>query len=233
MDPAPVSTRARPLLVALAVLGGAVLVVVGLLLGTALGGSASAALPAEDSVDAGFARDMQVHHGQAVQMAVLLRERSDDEVLRQIALDIELTQQNQQGQMLGWLQSWGLPQASTQPVMGWMSGPFSDDMAGMDMDEDSGDGADTESENPMVAMGLATPEQVAALEAADGVEAERIFLTLMIAHHRGGVQMASVAQEQAVQPQVRRLATSMVNAQTSEITVLQDLLDARGGPITV
>ncbi len=229
MAPAPVSTRARPLLVALAVLGGALLVVVGLLLGAALVGSASTALPAEDSVDAGFARDMQVHHGQAVQMAVLLRDRSDDEELRQMALDIELTQQNQQGQMLGWLQSWGLPQASTQPVMGWLSGPFSDDMADMTMGEDTDAGAD----DPMVAMGLATPEQVAALEAADGVEAERVFLTLMVAHHRGGVQMASVAQEEAVQPQVRRLATSMVNAQTLEIAVLQELLDARGGPIAV
>lgn len=234
---------ARPLATALAVVGAALLVVLGLLLGSALSGPAAAAAPAEDSVDAGFARDMQVHHGQAVAMSVLVRDRTDDFRVRGLALDILLTQQNQQGRMAGWLQTWGLPQTSTQPVMGWMSGPFSDEMTGMaGMDMATGSPAGTEATtgtagtggtggNPMVAMGLATAEQVAALEAAQGVEAERIYLQLMIPHHQGGVQMAAVAQEQASEPQVRMLAESMVTAQTFEITVLQDLLDARGGPV--
>ncbi|WP_380169133.1 DUF305 domain-containing protein [Jannaschia sp. R86511] len=226
---------ARPFLTALAVVAAALLVVAGLLLGSALAAPAGAATPTEDSVDAGFARDMQVHHGQAVEMSVMVRERSDDPTLRQIALDILLTQQNQQGQMAGWLQLWGLPQTSTQPIMGWMSGPFADSMTGMpgmEMAEDeAAGGADEPAGNPMEAMGLATQEQMTALRDADGVEAERIYLQLMIPHHVGGVQMAEVAQQQADQPQVRRLATSMVNAQSFEITVLQDLLDACGGPV--
>lgn len=225
---------ARPFLTALAVVGGALLVVVGLLLGSSLASSAGAAVPAEDSVDAGFARDMQVHHGQAVEMSVMVRDRSEDPELRQIALDILLTQQNQQGQMAGWLQLWGLPQTSTQPIMGWMSGPFADGMSGMEgMDGMTGedDAADGATGNPMEAMGLATAEQMTALRDADGVEAERIYLQLMIPHHVGGVQMAEVAVDQAATPQVTRLAQSMVTAQTFEITVLQDLLDARGGPV--
>ncbi len=223
---------ARPFLTALAVVGGALLVVAGLLLGSALAGPASAAVPAEDSVDAGFARDMQVHHGQAVEMSVMVRDRSEDPELRQVALDILLTQQNQQGQMAGWLQLWGLPQTSTQPIMGWMSGPFSDGMSGMEgMTGTDEDGTDEATGNPMEAMGLATDEQMTALRDADGVEAERIYLQLMIPHHVGGVQMAEVALDQAATPQVTRLAQSMVTAQTFEITVLQDLLDARGGPV--
>ncbi len=186
---------ARPLLLALAVLGGALLVVVGLLLGSALTGSSASTFPDEASVDAGFARDMQVHHGQAVEMSVLVRERSDDPEVRGIALDILLTQQNQQGQMAGWLQTWGLPQSSVLPTMGWMStfadhdgmtGDMTGDMTGTDA-EGTGDG---EPQNPMVAMGMATDEEMAALEAADGVEAERLFLQLMIDHHHGGVDMA-------------------------------------------
>lgn len=225
---------ARPFLTALAVVAGALLLVAGLLLGTALTAPAGAAAPVEDSVDAGFARDMQVHHGQAVEMSVMVRDRSDDPQLRQIALDILLTQQNQQGQMAGWLQLWGLPQSSTQPIMGWMSGPFSEmtGMPGMARGS-TGTGPDDEQPtgNPMVAMGLATDDQLQALRDADGVEAERIWLQLMIPHHRGGVQMAEVAQDQASESQVRRLAGSMVTAQTFEMTVLQDLLDARGGPV--
>ena len=73
---------------------------------------------------------------------------------------------------------------------------------------------------------------MAALTAADGVEAERLYLQLMIDHHLGGVEMASVAAEEAAQPQVRRLAEAMVAGQTSELDRLQELLDARGGATT-
>jgi uncharacterized protein (DUF305 family) len=229
-----VATRpaARPLLLALAILGGAALVVVGLLLGAALGRSSAAVVPDEQSVDAGFARDMQVHHGQAVEMSVLVRDRSDDPDIRGLALDIMLTQQNQQGQMAGWLQTWGLRQSSTLPVMGWMSTFAEGGMAGMDMDDEPGSEASGVPESPMVAMGLATEDEMAALGAAEGVTAERLYLQLMIDHHRGGVEMASVAVEEASQPQVRRLAEAMVAGQTSEIDRLSELLDARGGPLT-
>ena len=205
-------------------IGAAVLVVVGLLGGAALTRSpAPAPFPDEASVDAGFARDMQVHHAQAVEMSVMVRDRSDDPDVRGLALDILLTQQNQQGQMAGWLQTWGLGQSSTQPIMGWMP-PSDDGMDGMDgMDEQGG-------ENPMVAMGLATSGEMAALAAADGVQAERIYLQLMRDHHLGGVEMA-VAAEQATQPQVRRLASAMVAGQTAELAPLTELLDARGGPV--
>lgn len=238
MSESPTTTSGSPYRTALLVVGGAVLVVVGLLLGAALTASASASVPTEDSVDAGFARDMQVHHGQAVEMSVLLRDRSNDPAVRQVALDIELTQQNQQGQMFGWLELWGLPQSSTQPIMGWMSdAPFDSsnpDMTGMPgMDAEAGTDVDagTTDGNPMSATGLASDEQLAALAAADAVEAERRYLELMISHHRGGAQMAEVAAARAEQPQVRRLAETMVVAQTAEITVLQDLLDERGGAL--
>ena len=211
-------------------IGAAVLVVVGLLGGAALTRSpAPAQFPDETSVDAGFARDMQVHHAQAVEMSVLVRDRSDDAAVRGLALDILLTQQNQQGQMAGWLQTWGLGQSSTQPIMGWMP-PSDDGMDGMD-GLDGMDGMDEQgSENPMVAMGLATSGEMTALAAADGVQAERVYLQLMRDHHLGGVEMAAAA-EQATQPQVRRLASAMVAGQTAELAPLTELLDARGGPV--
>ena len=53
----------------------------------------------------------------------------------------------------------------------------------------------------------------------------------MVDHHQGGVEMASLAAEEASQPQVRRLAEGMVAGQTAEITRLTELLDARGGPL--
>ncbi|MFS0700298.1 DUF305 domain-containing protein [Cellulomonas sp. 179-A 4D5 NHS] len=176
------------------------------------------ALPGDASLEAGFARDMQAHHGQAVEMALLIRDRSTDPAIQQLALDIVLTQQQQQGQMYGWLSSWGLQQSSSRAPMAWMS---QDNGAGHTMTEGAGQPA---------MPGMATDEQIARLTAADDVEAERVFLELMLRHHQGGVQMAEAAVDQTRRAEVQRLAEAIITSQTAEITVLQDLLEARGGP---
>ena len=191
-------------------------------------GARGAAGPGMDSAEAGFARDMITHHAQAVDMATLIRERSDDEELRQIALDIALTQQGQIGQMQGWLSTWGdplgkrgYPLANAGPAMAWMdaaehSMPMATTMAGAPA---SG-----------LMPGMAAPEQMNALRGLQGVEAEILFLQLMITHHVSGVEMAQAALARVERPEVRALAQSMVNAQTYEIAVMQGLLAARGAP---
>lgn len=173
--------------------------------------------PAEGSVDAGFARDMQVHHAQAVELATLVRDRTDDEDVRRLALDIMLTQQQQQGQMFGWLASWGLPQASTAPAMAWA-----------EHGHDTGGTADAGAA-PDAMPGLVSDAQLALLEASTGVEAERVFLALMIPHHEGGVEMAELAVDRAARPEVRTLASSIVTSQRAEIAVLEEMLAERGG----
>ena len=199
--------RSRVAVVAAAMVATAAGLAGGLLLAGSLLGSS---VPAEGSADVGFARDMQAHHAQAVEMALLVRERTDDPELRQVALDIELTQQQQQGQMYGWLQVWGLPQASSAPPMAWADG--------------HGHGGPEEGTGQDAMPGMATAEQLAQLAAADGDEADRLFLELMIAHHEGGVAMARSALERAEEPAVRRLAQAVVDSQTAEIAVLQALL---------
>ena len=198
-------------------LGGvtvALLAVAGLLLGVlgtlvVVHGRSSA--PADFGADAGFARDMQTHHAQAVQMAFLVRDRTDDEELRTVAYDIITSQQQQAGQMYGWLVQWGLPQTGSRPPMAWVGGEHA-----------------AAHVNPDGTMpGMATPAQLAELEAASGVEAERVFLRLMIAHHAGGVAMARAAVADARTPEVRTLAEAIAASQTSEIQLLQQLLDAR------
>jgi hypothetical protein len=58
-------------------------------------------MPADGSAEAGFARDMSVHHAQAVEMAELLRDRTQSEEMRTLTADMALTQQGQIGQMEG------------------------------------------------------------------------------------------------------------------------------------
>jgi uncharacterized protein (DUF305 family) len=163
--------------------------------------------PGENAPEVGFARDMMLHHAQAVDMATLLRDRTDDPTMRQLALDILLTQQAQIGQMQGWLTLWGHPIASTGPAMAWMGMPVTGLMPGM-----------------------ATPEQLNQLRGLAGVEADRLFLELMIPHHYSGVQMGEAALSRAKHPAVLALAQSIVDAQASEIALMEELVEQKGFP---
>jgi uncharacterized protein (DUF305 family) len=75
--------------------------------------------------------------------------------------------------------------------------------------------------------GLATPDQIAALSAASDVEAERLFLTLMIAHHQGAVEMADAVLDRSDHSVVRAFAKSVVASQTSEIELMRTMLAQR------
>ena len=179
-------------------------------------------IPSTTSAEAGFARDMQVHHQQAVELSMLVRDLTDDPEVRLLAYDMALTQAQQSGQMFGWLASWGLPQRG-EPAMTWMTRPALDgslhDMASM------GDGTSLAPGDPM--PGMATFEEVQQRSAATGAEAERLYLELMIDHHLGGIEMAETVLERTENPAVRALAHSIVTGQTAELELLERLLAAR------
>lgn len=166
--------------------------------------------------DAGFARDMQAHHAQAVEMALLIRDKSANKEIRAIAYDIATTQQHQNGQMFAWLQDWGLTQSGPTPPMAWMRvGGVAHQGSGT---THAGQGA---AEGTM--EGMASPEQMRALRDAAGAEADRLFADLMIRHHQGGVAMARAAVDLAETTRVREFAARILEAQTAEIAALQEL----------
>lgn len=205
----------RRLIAALVVLG-VLLAGGGFVIGRAV--APAAATPTSDSAAAGFLRDMQVHHAQAVQMALLVRDRTDDEAVRQLAYDIAVSQATQSGQMYGLLQAWGLPQASPEPAMAWTLLPTIDGSAGgHQMDPTAPDGM----------PGFATDAQIAELTAATGDDAVTLFLTLMITHHQGGVEMADAVLARTDVPQVVSLATGIQRAQKSEIEAMRQMLAER------
>ncbi|MFE8005135.1 DUF305 domain-containing protein [Streptomyces sp. NPDC057418] len=166
--------------------------------------------PAESSADVGFARDMSIHHQQAVEMAFIVRDRTDDEDVRRLGYDIINTQANQRGMMLGWLETWGRPKSSDRPPMEWMGHtvtPRSDDS---------------------LMPGMATDEQLERLRAAEGRAADVLFLRLMTVHHRAGADMALAAAGAAGTDEIRNLAAGMARAQESETALMADMLKARG-----
>lgn len=181
--------------------------------------------PTTTSAEAGFARDMQVHHQQGVELAMIVRDATSDEEVRLLAYDIATTQAQQAGQMYGWLASWGLSQAGGEPSMTWMARPAADGSGHASHGASDGDAAAHEPGAPM--PGLATPAQVAELRTLSGVEAEARFLQLMIAHHQGAVDMAEAVLDRSSTEVVVALAQSIVDSQTSEIELMESMLAER------
>ncbi|MEW1688308.1 DUF305 domain-containing protein [Streptomyces sp. NPDC091265] len=172
--------------------------------------TSSSSAPAETSADVGFARDMAVHHQQAVEMAFIVRDRTSDVAVRRLAFDIINTQANQRGMMLGWLEMWGRAKSSPRPPMEWMGHTVTP----------RGDGA--------LMPGMATDAELDALRAARGRDAEVRFLRLMTAHHRAGADMAQAASAAAGSHEIRNLASGMVLGQRSEIALMADMIEERG-----
>ncbi|MCY0954017.1 DUF305 domain-containing protein [Streptomyces sp. H27-S2] len=178
--------------------------------------------PALHSADAGFARDMAVHHQQAVEMSFVVRDRTQDEAVRTLAYDIANTQANQRGMLLGWLDLWELPKVvAGEPPMTWMAPSEGSGGHG-------GHGGHGAAKPGALMSGMATKEEIAQLGAASGRDAEVLYLQLMTDHHVGGVAMARGCADQCVTPAERDLARGMVAAQQSELTLMADMLKQRG-----
>ena len=186
--------RFRALIIPLVVLGVAALALVYTL---------SPRFPREGSAAVTFARDMRLHHGQAVELSMHILERPVSAGVRLLAGDIAVTQEAQIGQMGGWLDIWGLPFSGPQPPM-----------AGMNR----------------AGMGMATDAQVKSLDTLNARQAEVTYLQLMIQHHRGGVRMAQQGLKSGV-PQVEVLAQAIVNSQPAEIKLIAGMLKERGAAV--
>jgi uncharacterized protein (DUF305 family) len=163
--------------------------------------------PGDSSPEAGFARDMSVHHAQAVDMAFDVYATTDDPKIRVLAYDIITTQRTQIGIFSGWLQQWDLPQTTVRPPMEWAN-------------HGHGEAITSYSDMP----GMASDEQMAELAALHGKAADVRFLTLMIEHHRGGVEMAEAIIPLTERPEVLNMAQAIVDSQNAEIVNMEAML---------
>jgi uncharacterized protein (DUF305 family) len=162
--------------------------------------------PGENSPEAGFARDMSLHHAQAVEMAMLAYQKATNAEVRHEGYDIALTQQSQIATMKSWLDKWHVSRASDQTPMSWMpngAGELSPD-------------------NHM--PGMATDAELARLNTLAGKDFDILFCQLMIRHHLGGIHMVDAIQKMSDNPDVLALAGSIKSGQQTEITIFNQLL---------
>jgi uncharacterized protein (DUF305 family) len=159
-----------------------------------------------DHADVAFAQSMIPHHDQAVLMAKLAATRSDNTDVRRLAKKIIAAQQPETATMKSWLRSWGEPEmagedGTAHPLSTGEMPSMNQDMPGMAADAD-----------------------LAKLKAASGRAFDRLFLTLMIAHHRGALAMADIEKAQGKFPAAVQLARAVLRTQGGEIAMMQKLL---------
>lgn len=153
---------------------------------------------AHNSQDVSFAQGMIPHHQQAVQMAEVAADQASSTEVKDLASRIEKAQDPENKTMTGWLKSWG---EDVPPAMPGMDHSAHSGMPGMmdqkDMDE---------------------------LAKASGKDFDTKFLTMMVEHHEGAVEMATTEKEKGQYGPATKMADDIITAQNAEIEEMNKLL---------
>ena len=151
--------------------------------------------------DVKFMQGMIAHHAQAIYMSRMADAHGANPRLLKLANKIDQSQVAEIRIMQQWLRSNG----QTAP--------------------------DTSSWRTMQMAGMLTEEQMKTLDAAKGVDFDRAFLTYMIQHHEGALQMVKdlFATPRAGQEvDVNVFANDVVTVQTAEIGAMRQMLSQLG-----
>jgi uncharacterized protein (DUF305 family) len=161
------------------------------------------------TADIEFMSGMIGHHAQAVKMAGWAQSHGASRPLQIFCGRIATGQTAEIGLMQQWLKE------RNQPVPEADARGMKMSMAGMD--------------HYVMMPGMLTDEQMKQLDAARGVDFDRLFLTFMMQHHRGALTMVDklfntpgAAQDEIV----FKFANDVQADQTTEIDRMQQMLDA-------
>jgi uncharacterized protein (DUF305 family) len=161
--------------------------------------AASAAGTFNDA-DVTFAQAMIPHHQQAVQMVAMVDGRAADSEVKALAAKIQTAQQPEIDTMTGWLTAWGQP--APMPAMSTNAGMGHGSMPGMMSDAD-----------------------MTTLKGANGAAFDKHFLTMMISHHEGAIDMAQQEVDKGKNTEATALAAKIITDQQAEITTMKTILD--------
>ena len=156
-----------------------------------------------NDADVTFAQSMIPHHEQAVEMAKMAKMHASTPEVKNLADKIEAAQGPEIATMKEWLKEWS--EDDSDDSMGGMD-HGSDDPGGMDM------------------PGMMSDDDMAALDTAAGREFDLMFLTMMIEHHNGAIEMAKTEQSKGKNTDAKALAKKIEADQTTEIAQMKKLL---------
>jgi uncharacterized protein (DUF305 family) len=159
--------------------------------------------------DVEFLQAMIPHHEQAIEMVALVEQRTNRKELLDAAGRIDASQKDEIEFMREWLAE------------------RNEQAAGAAATAAAGHAAAHSGHGSAAMKGMASPEEMAALAAANGAEFDRLFLTLMIKHHEGAVDMVEALTEQpgsAYEPALFEFTRDVTNDQNAEIERMNALL---------
>jgi len=148
--------------------------------------------------DVRFMQHMIGHHAQALVMSAMAYTHGASERVRALAEKIDISQRDEIELMERWLAERG----QVVPT--------------------------EEQRNAMFMAGMLTPEQMAQLDAARGLEFDRLFLEFMIYHHQGALDMVEELFREpgaAQDPDLFRFVVDVDADQRDEIYVMQGMLN--------
>lgn len=151
-----------------------------------------------NEADIAFATQMIPHHEQAIAMAALVPSRAENPKVRALAEQIEQAQDPEIKTMTGWLKQWDAPTPGG-------------DMGGVD--HGSGD-----------MPGMMPEEDMAELDKAKGAEFDQMWLTMMIEHHEGAIEMARTELDRGSHAGAKEMAQAIIDGQQAEIEEMRALL---------
>ncbi|WP_406221205.1 DUF305 domain-containing protein [Streptomyces canus] len=160
--------------------------------------SAETSADAHNAQDVSFAQGMIPHHQQAIEMAELADGRAASTQVKDLAARVEKAQGPEITTMTGWLKAWDEKVPESMPGM---------DHSGMDGMAGMMDSAD---------MGK--------LKKASGKDFDSMFLTMMVEHHEGAVEMATTEKSKGEYKAATAMAGDIVTAQNAEISEMRKLL---------
>ena len=159
--------------------------------------------------DVAFMQGMIPHHKQALEMAVLVAQRTNRPELGDIAGRIKASQSDE----IEFMQSWLTDRGEAAGSMAMSA-------------QHSSHGTDGTMHSTTM-KGMASPEQMAQLAASESTAFDRLFLQLMIAHHEGAVEMVEHLLDQpgsAYDPVLYEFVGDVKNDQLVEIERMHALL---------
>ena len=200
-----------------------------------------------NDTDVAFATDMIRHHAQALTMVEMTEGRDLDPTVEGLADDVRAAQAPEIEAMTGWLSQWGedIPKtfhdrSDSGQNMGGNDMGDRDDMGGNDLgdrddmggndlgDRDDMDGNDMGDRDDMDGMGsemlgMMSADDMAVLNGASDAEFQHMWLTMMIEHHEGAVDMAETEKTDGQFEPAVELANDVVESQIAEIERMQGL----------
>jgi len=164
--------------------------------GSAPGGKPATAAPAFNDADVMFLQMVLAYHGPSEQLTALAAQRAVRTEVKQLAAAIAVTEADEVTTITGWLRAWNQPETPATDLV------LHADHGGLPSDGKA---------------------QLATLTATPGDAFDKTFLTLLIGHQHGVVEVARMELAGGVHPEVKALAQRITDSRRAQVSYMLSL----------